>query len=195
MFCFNKLIRSYFLSRYTRVTEPKAPMTVETLENRALFSATFDPGDTFATALNLGDLNNQRTFTGAVNLGNLTDFYKFTIPRGGTLATQFRTNVRGTQIDLFREQIDAAGDPQEIPVDTGMTTLHSPPDGLASGDIPSRSLGAGTYYIEVSEHGLDTPYLMTLTPDYAGDSLKNDRDIGIATDSTLQDYIGITPAL
>src|SRR3954462_2144492 len=116
MLCINKLIRSYFQSRYARALESKTPMAVETLENRALFSATFDPGDTFATALNLGDLVNQRTFTGALNLGNLTDFYKFTIPRGGSLATQFRTNVRGTQIDLFREQIDATGNPQEIPV-------------------------------------------------------------------------------
>src|SRR3954466_7278473 len=122
MFCFNKLIRSYFLSRYTRAVEPKTSVTVETLENRALFSATFDPGDTFATALNLGDLVNQRTFTGALNLGNLTDFYKFMIPRGGSLATQFRTNVQGTQIDLFREQIDATGTPQEISINTGVAT-------------------------------------------------------------------------
>jgi hypothetical protein len=168
---------------------------VETLETRALFSATFDPGDTFATALNLGDLVGQRTFTGAVNLGNLTDFYKFTVPQGGKLSARFRTNVAGTQIDLFREQIDAKGNPQEISVDTGIAALHSPPDGFASGDLSGESLTAGTYFIEVSERGLDTAYLMTLTPDYAGDSLKTARNIGIATDATLQDYIGITPDL
>src|SRR4051812_5355433 len=195
MFSFGKLVQSCFHSGYTRALERATAVTLETLEKRALFSATFDPGDTFATALNLGDLIGQRTFTGAVNAGNLTDFYKFTIPQGGKLSAQFRTNVAGTQIDLFREQVDAKGNTQEISVDTGVARLHSPPDGLASGDLSGESLSPGTYFIEVSERGSDTAYLMTLTPDYAGDSLKNARNVGVATDITLQDYIGITPDL
>src|SRR5690349_14559187 len=116
MFSLSRLVRSYFSSRYTRALERATSVMVETLEKRALFSATFDPGDTFATALNLGDLIGQRTFTGAVSNRNFTDFYKFTIPQAGKLNAQFRTNVAGTQIDLFREQIDAKGNPQEISV-------------------------------------------------------------------------------
>ena len=48
MFCFGNLVQSYFHSRYTQAPERANPVMVETLEKRALFSATFDPGDTFA---------------------------------------------------------------------------------------------------------------------------------------------------
>jgi hypothetical protein len=170
-----------------------SPAMIEGLEGRTLFAV--DPGDTFATALNLGDLIGQRAFNGAVNGNNFTDFYKFTVPRGGKLSVQFRTNVAGTEIDLFREQLDAKGNPQEITVGTGIARLHSPPDGFASGDLPNVSIGPGTYFVEASVRGADTAYHLTLTPDYAGDSLKTARDIGVATDATLQDYIGITPDL
>src|SRR5690242_16197514 len=95
----------------------KMNSTFECLEKRMLMAV--DPGDDFAHALNLGDLVGQQTFTGALNRDNLTDFYKFTIPQGAKLSVQFRTNVAGTEIDLFREQLDSKGNPHEISVDTG----------------------------------------------------------------------------
>ncbi len=169
-------------------------MIVEALEQRALFSSTFDPGDTFATALNLGDLNGQQTFNGTLNLNNLQDFYKFTMPRGGMFLNRFRTNTPGQEIELFREQLDAKGNPQEIQVAIQPTTLDNPHDGFASGDLAGRFLNAGTYYVEVSEQGTDTPYFMGITADYAGNSLKAARNVGSATDATFQDFVGNNPS-
>ena len=168
-------------------------LTVESLEQRALFSATFDPGDTFATALNLGNLNGQQTFNGTLNISNLQDFYKFTMPRGGMFLNRFRTNTPGQEIELFHEQLDAKGNPQEIQVAVQPTTFDNPHDGFASGDLAGRFLNAGTYYVEVSEQGTDSPYLLGITADYAGDSLKTARDVGSATDATFQDFVGTNP--
>ncbi|HEX3356694.1 MAG TPA: hypothetical protein VHS31_06890, partial [Tepidisphaeraceae bacterium] len=187
-----KRTKSRKLAKQSRYTSSAIATSVslEALEQRTLFSATFDPGDTFATALNIGDLNGQQSFNGALKISNLEDFYKFTMPRGGMFTTRFRTNVIGQQIELFREQLDANGKPQEIQVDSQPTTQDVPNDGFAGGDLSSRFLNAGTYFIEVSERGIDTPYFLAMTADYAGDSLKNARNIGSATDATFQDFIG-----
>jgi len=153
-----------------------------------------DPGNSFATALFVGDLNGQKTFNGTLNVNNLADFYKFTMPRDGMFLNRFRTNAIGQEIDLFQEKLDSHGAVQEVRLDTRSPVQDIPNDGFASGDLPSRFLKAGTYYIEVSERGTDTPYFMAMTADYAGDSLKTARNAGVATDATFQDYIGITPS-
>ena len=201
MFNFSKLVHAYFHSRrpqfvqgQNRAVKSAASAAVENLEGRTLFSATFDPGDTFATALNLGNLNGQQTFNGALNVNNLTDFYRFSMPQGGMFSNRFQTKAAETQIDLFREQLDSHGNLQEIPLDTGVATQDVPNDGFASGDLAARFLGAGTYVIRVSEQGLDTPYFMAITADYAGNSLKTARDVGSATDATFQDFVGNNPS-
>src|SRR4051794_24434390 len=105
-----------FTSRARRSAVAVSPV-FETLEQRALFAVTPDPGNTFATAFNVGDLNGQQTFNNAVNVSNLTDFYKFTMPRAGMFFGRLRTTVFNAQIDLFREQFDANGKPQQTRLD------------------------------------------------------------------------------
>jgi hypothetical protein len=170
---------------------------IERLEQRSMFSVVPDPGSTFATAFNIGDLNGQQTFNNTLDGTNLTDVYKFTMPRAGTFFGRLRATTAPASIDLWRETIDSTGQPQETRLDFRIANQSGADGGFTSGDLPAHFLTAGTYYIRVGEQGSTTPYLVRMTADFAGSSLGKARNVGSATDATFRDFIGqdISPSL
>jgi hypothetical protein len=161
-----------------------ALMTVEALECRAHFSVTPDPGSDFATAFAVGDLNGEREFRNALSLNNLVDAYKFSLPQTGVFSAAFQPSAATAEMDLFQETIDKSGKTVETKIDQ---IRPAPGD---AGDLIGRTLAAGTYYAFVDENGADTPYLLRLTADYAGNTLKTARNIGSATDAAFADFVG-----
>src|SRR5947207_15683975 len=80
-----------------------AAAMVETLEQRAMFTVTPDPGSTFATAFNVGDLNGTVALTDQVGAADRVDLYRFTMPRAGTFFGRLRATAGSAEIDLLNE--------------------------------------------------------------------------------------------
>jgi hypothetical protein len=164
---------------------------LETLEQRRLLAA--DPGSTFATALNLGDLNGEITSGDSVGPSETTDIYKFTMPRDGEFFGRARANNAPAEIALIQEQTDNNGVVHEVFLDSRDATQDGPDAGFASGDLPEEFLTAGNYFLIITALGGDTSYLVRATADYAGNSLATARDIGSVTDNSFRDFIGEFP--
>src|SRR6476660_855214 len=112
MFTLRSAILAYFSSierRRVSAVKRAASVTVESLEGRTLFTVTPDPGSTFATAFNVGDLNGERDFKDAVAGGDLTDAYKFALPRGGIFSGALQPTSALAELDLYQETIDGNG--------------------------------------------------------------------------------------
>jgi hypothetical protein len=150
-----------------------------------------DPGATFDTAFNVGDLNGAVTLNDTVTVPDATDVYKFTMARPGQFFGRLRVQSGEADISVFGEERDAQGNlvrPRLI----ALTATHSGPDnGFASGDLPGLSLGAGTFYVVVTRRTGEGSYLVRMTADFAGNSLGTARNIGSATDETFRDFVGL----
>jgi hypothetical protein len=166
---------------------------VEQLEVRQLATVTPDPGATFATAFNVGDLNGAQTFSDAVGPADGSDFYKFSMPRDGMFFGRLRANNAPAEIDLIQEVTDPDGTVHEFLVDSRQANQDGADAGFASGDLPGRFLTAGNYFMVVTQRGADTSYLVRMTADYAGSSMSAARNIGSASDGTFQDFVGTFP--
>jgi len=166
---------------------------VESLEGRSLFSVTPDPGATFATAFNVGDLNGEVQLNDAVGPNDSTDIYKFSMPRAGMFFGRIRASTAHAEIDLIQEQIDPDGSVHDVFVDSREANQDGADAGFASGDLDGRFLSAGNYFIIVTARGGDTQYLIRMTADYAGSSMSAARDVGSASDGTFQDFVGHFP--
>lgn len=166
---------------------------IENLERRALFNLTPDPGSTFATAFNVGDLNGQTTLSDTVGPSDTTDIYKFSMPRAGQFFGRVRANNAPAEIALIQEQVDDNGTVHEVFLDSRDATQDGPDGGFSSGDLPPEFLTAGNYFMIVTALGADTPYLIRFSADYAGNSLATARDIGSITDNSFRDFIGEFP--
>ena len=64
-----------------------------------------------------------------------------------------------------------------------------------SGTGSGQSLAAGNYYVVISLRTDNAPYLIRMTADYAGNSLRTARNIGSVTDATFPDFLGNGPQL
>ena len=149
-----------------------------------------DPGSTFATALNIGDLNGQVTSGDTVGPSDQQDIYKFTMPRDGEFFGRLRADNSPAQINLVQEQTDSQGVVHEVFVDSRTANQVGPDGGFSSGDLPEHFLTAGNYFLIVTALGANTSYLIRATADYAGNTLAAARNIGSVTDNSFQDFIG-----
>jgi hypothetical protein len=167
-----------------------AAAVFEALEQRAMFTVSPDPGATFATAFNVGELNGSITLDDAVTSTDNTDYYKFNLPRSGQFFGRIRAYTGPAEVALIREVHNSDGSVSEIFVDARTADQSGPDAGFSSGDLPGKFLSAGTYYLVVSRLGGDTPYLIRFTADYAGGSIGTARDIGSASEDTYRDFVG-----
>jgi len=173
-------------TRRSSAYRPPAAATIESLEVRRLFAVTPDPGATFATAHDVGELAGARTFNDAVGPADNIDVYKFTWFRPGHFYGRLRAYDATAEIDLLRQEVDAAGNPTAVTLVDFRTATAAD---LQSGDL-DRTLQAGTYYIQVQSLGGQTEYLTRMTIDYAGDTLASARDVGSPVFETYTDFVG-----
>ena len=151
-------------------------------------TVTPDPGSTFATAFDVGPLNGQQTFTDVVGPSDLVDTYKFTMAHDGQFFGRLRATSAAADITLVREHLDPRGVLVQDFVASKQANQFGADGGLASGNLPVQQLTAGVYYIVISRLGGDTPYLMSMTADYAGNTLGTARNIGTRVQCRLPGF-------
>src|SRR3954453_23876531 len=127
---------------------------LESLERRQMLTVTPDPGGTFATAYNVGDLYAANTFTDAVGPSDNIDTYKFKMVQTGHFYGRLRAYSSNAEIDLLEQHYDAQGNPVITLVDFRTAT----PGDFATGH-PDRPLPAGTYSLNIQTLGGQTDYL------------------------------------
>src|SRR4051794_2212750 len=84
-----------------------ATACLQTLEKRTMLAA--DPGNTFDTAFNLGDLVGAQTFSDTVSSTDSTDIYRFTMPMAGHFFGRLRAYNATTEIGLLQQFTDSSG--------------------------------------------------------------------------------------
>src|SRR2546421_281678 len=75
---------------------------MEPLEGRQMLTVTPDPGATFATAYNVGDLYGQQTFTDTVGPSDQSDYFKFNLVRGPHFYGRLRAYSAPADITLIQ---------------------------------------------------------------------------------------------
>ncbi len=169
---------------------------VESLERRSMLSV--NPGHTFETALNVGELSGTQSFADAIQFNSESaDIYKFSLTHNAQFFGRLRTDTGLALIELFQEQTDSHGNVNENLLEITEANQSGPDGGFSSGDAAPESLKPGTYYAYIVPLGVSTTYSMRITSDYGGNSLASARDLGTATDTTVPDFIGTstTPSL
>jgi hypothetical protein len=143
-------------------------------------------------AVDLGSVVGETTFYGGFGIspGDSLDYYKFTLPTAGTIT--FGASNDGLFAPISRSRFtptvavirDANGNKIN---DVGETIAS------ASGRL-TKSLAAGTYYLQVIGDGRQIDYYARLVPDFAGNTLGTARvmaaidPLGPST-QTFRDYI------
>jgi hypothetical protein len=187
------MFRSNWFGRFfSSLFQSDAPAAAlfEALEQRALFSVMPEPGPDFSSAFNVGDLNGSVTLNDSVSQTDAIDFYKFSMPRAGQFFGRIRIQSGQADVSLFQETFDARGNPIRSRLSTQLATRDGRESGFATGDLPGQSLAAGNYYVVISLRTDNAPYLIRMTADYAGNSLRTARNIGSVTDATFPDFLG-----
>ncbi len=116
-----------------------------------------DPGDTLSTAYNVGLLSGDRNFTQYVGVVDKVDYYRFTLDH--TSNVNFNLNSLNDRADLLLIY-DSNSNSQ---IDFG--EFLTPTDSSSSPKSFSKTLNAGTYYLEVLEYSsqFNTFYTLDLS--------------------------------
>jgi hypothetical protein len=136
-------------------------------------------GNTSATALNLGELDGQRTFRDSVSATDTDDFFQFTTPAFGVLKASFPATASGTDANM------------QLLSSSGAVILTSARAGNVGESIQTKA-AAGTYFVRISRGAGSPNYSLTLSLDTAGPVPTNARVLG-ATASTGE-FVGADDA-
>ncbi len=146
-----------------------------------------EPGNTLATAANLGILTGQRSVSDFVGDGDPRDFYQFQLNATSTL----NLNLSGLSADADLYLIRDLNNNGMI--DGNETLSTSVALGTSPESISLFGLSAGNYFVEVAQFSGNTSYTLDLTADAAGGILSTARTIGILHDSqSFRDFVGST---
>lgn len=107
-----------------------------------------DPGNTRATAYNVGSLSSPVSLSDSVSSTDRDDYFSFTVSNNAT----FNLTLNGMTADADVQLINAAG-----------TVLKSSTNPSNQSESISSSLTAGTYYIRVYQYSGTTNYNLTLS--------------------------------
>lgn len=143
-------------------------------------------GNTLATANNIGNLFGRTEFVDAVSSFDPNDIYKFSMTAQGTITASFPSTGSGSDPDLQLIQ-DADGDGAIDSRDILVSGTH-----LSQGGVSlSRTVPAGTYYLNVKWVAQTPTYDLTLTADTAGGSPRQARSMGLSGDAAeTQEFVG-----
>ena len=141
---------AYFVQVYQYSGETNYSLNLTT----AAISVPVDPGNTLATARDIGILNSLQTFNDYVGSGDANDFYRFTL--NGTNSVNL--NLSGLSADADFQLIqDVNGNGA---IDSGEILAYP----WQSGTLPESlaiGLAAGNYYIRVFPYSGSTTYTLT----------------------------------
>jgi hypothetical protein len=165
---------------------------LETLEQRAMFTVTPDPGSTLATALNLGNLVDT-TVHDFVGQTDPVDIYKFNLPAKNQFTATLSLDNNDPSIKAHISVIhDFNGNGQ---VDRGDTEIETTP-GTTGTDVIN--LTSGTFFVRVTGDQGSATYHLRLTADYAFpgnprsmgslDKIKTFNDFISAASDPIDDY-------
>ncbi|AFY42497.1 pre-peptidase C-terminal domain-containing protein [Nostoc sp. PCC 7107] len=136
--------------------------------------------NTIGTAVNVGTLSGNRTYSGSVGSADTNDYYRFTL---GT-ASNFRLNLSGLSADADVELLNSSG-----------VAIASSLNSGSNSESISSHLTAGNYYVRVYPYSsTTTSYNLSLTASAdAGNSLTLARNIGtLSSTQTFNDFVGTT---
>ncbi len=135
-------------------------------------------GNTLASANNIGNLFGRTEYVDAVSSFDPNDVFKFTLTAQGTITASFPSTDSGTDPDLQLIQ-DADGEGAIDSRDILVSGTH-----LSQGGVSlSRTVAAGTYYLNVKWVAQTPTYDLTLAVDTAGGSPKQARSMGLSGDA------------
>lgn len=158
----------------------RKPAAAEPLERRALLSGTM------ANPVSVGLLDGSRAFTDSVDSHtNPCDWRSVTLSASGILSASLTNLTANADLALVR---DANHNGR---VDSGELLAQSAHPGTA-GESIVKPLPAGTYLVGVfAAAGAKTSYRLSLTADYAGNTLGTARNVGtLASSATVRDFVG-----
>ncbi|BBD58390.1 peptidase [Nostoc sp. HK-01] len=136
--------------------------------------------NTIGTAVNVGTLSGNRTYSGSVGSTDLNDYYRFTLGS----ASNFSLNLSGLSADADVELLNSSG-----------VAIASSLNSGSSSESISSHLTAGNYYVRVYPYSsTTTSYNLSLTASAdAGNSLTLARNIGTLSGTrTFNDFVGST---
>jgi len=105
-----------------------------------------DPGNTFETAQNIGDLVGAQSFSDTVGPADSADVFRFTMPMAGHFYGRLRAYAQNVEVDLLQQVTDSSGTHVFL-VDFRTATAGGTDADYHSGDF-DRVLAAGTYFME-----------------------------------------------
>ena len=136
-----------------------------------------DGDNSFATAANLGAVDTYVYKTGHLTKNSDTsDFYKFTSQ--GSAAFTVKLGGLSSNADLYL-------------YDKNKNQIASSKNGGSSSEVFTKSLSAGTYYVEARLKDQSTDYNLRLTSDNVGNSLQKATDLGTVNKGIIYSgYVG-----
>ncbi|MEW6496974.1 MAG: S8 family serine peptidase [Cyanobacteriota bacterium] len=153
------------------------PPTVTLNSSNSSSQTLLDPGNGLGQALNLGTFNGRRTLSDAVSSTDLYDYYQLNLSAKGNLNIVLDGLSADANLQLFNSHGTLIGNSFQL--------------GMLPESINLSETGAGTYYVRVSQYSGSTNYNLSLSTDYAGNTLSAARDIGTLNGTqTLQDFVG-----
>lgn len=131
------------------------------------------------SSFSVGSLDGNKTFTGSVGSSDLTNVYTFNLTAPGKLSS----SLTGLNADANLRLLNSSG-----------TVLKSSSaKGISPESINAVSLAAGTYKIQIDRVSGATKYSLSLTSDYARNSLATARSIGALNSTrTFNDFVSST---
>ena len=183
---------AYWLDVWTQYSSQNTGYTLEVAEVSPLEIASDDPGNSLATAKDIGILSSNQTFTDFVGSRDRTDLYKFSLDQSSEVALLLNNLSEDAELSLILDaNSDGEIDYREI---LSQTRLNDSSD--RSFAYP---LGVGDYFVRISTDYAqnNTPYTLSLSPtvlsipDNAGATFSSARNLGALTgDQSFSDYVG-----
>ncbi len=168
---------------YLRVYSDSPESTYYFLSLAATVIPTDGAGNTLGNALNIGDLNGDRTFQDFIGTEDTNDYYRFNLQNN----SNFTLSLSDLSSDAEVQLLDNTGQVIESSTGAGSST-----------ETITRSLTAGRYYVRVYPYSGSTDYTLNLSAteidvDLAGNTFGRARDIGNLSGSrSFQDVVGTT---
>jgi hypothetical protein len=137
-------------------------------------------GNSTAAARNLGTLLGRQSVSDFVGGSDTQDFYRINLAAPGSL-------------NVFLAALGADANLQVLN-SAGTVIAYSAHGGTTPELANLTSLAAGTYFVEVNQSIGDTGYDLTLTADYAGNSMAAARDLGTFSGTQVfrnSDFVGL----
>jgi Calpain family cysteine protease/Bacterial pre-peptidase C-terminal domain len=131
----------------------------------------FDPGETLATARNLGSLSSTLSINGSVGATDTIDFYRLSLT-SGHLNVALTGLSADADIRVIRD-VNSNGT-----IDYGEILASSSRSSTYDETVNLSGLSSGDYFVEVRRYSGDTSYKLRLSNSYTNDLLGVETDLG-----------------